>query len=333
MSAAELDGMPGGLQSNPELDRLRRLSEERAVAEAKRTGDSHAPSIPAGTTYDPHAMPSGDAVPAITVTAPGMTKGNASTPAPQPTKEDVAAYKSAIDALLKGWGGKESATLAYTLPGKSKSGAEGSRDGVQQAAASAPAVPQQRKRVLIAAGDGVFGMVFVGGNSDQQSPPIIVEALSGPIAHRKLTGSFQAPSNRNGPATDVVIRLTRMTTEDGRQVPIDAIVIAPDSMETAVASRVEPHTMQRIVLPMAAAFVQGLGQALAYSGSTTAVGPLGGFSAFRNFSPEQLIGIGAGSAAQSASQILRDQAPRGSTIFIDRGAEVGILFLSPLEVE
>jgi len=54
---------------------------------------------------------------------------------------------------------------------------------------------------------------------------------------------------------------------------VRGLAIAPDSMETAIASSIDEHYIERFALPAAAAFVSGLGQAIALSNSTTQLSP------------------------------------------------------------
>jgi len=59
--------------------------------------------------------------------------------------------------------------------------------------------------------------------------------------------------------------------------------MAPDSKETAIASDVDHHYVPRIVLPTLAAGIQGLGQALALSGSSVFSGPYGASQNYNTF--------------------------------------------------
>ncbi|WXH25887.1 hypothetical protein WDZ11_22880 (plasmid) [Roseomonas mucosa] len=87
---------------------------------------------------------------------------------------------------------------------------------------------------------------------------IVLQADSGPIAGARLIGSF----NRAGQSNRLVVRVTRVQYQ-GQTIQADGIVVAPDSMETAVATNVDQRMLERFVLPAAAAFIAGLGQAVA----------------------------------------------------------------------
>jgi len=150
----------------------------------------------------------------------------------------------------------------------------------------------------------------------------------GNISGLRMTGEFEQRGDR------LVVTMKSLTLQDGHSVPIDGLVVAPDSMETAVASSVDHHYAERFVLPVAAAFVAGLGQAIALSGSSFVGNQVtGGYGAsYQNFNAGKIIGIGAGAAGAQASQLLTAAAPRGSTVTLGSRVNVGVIFLSPLEV-
>lgn len=341
-----LDRKPGGMNSNLELERLRRLDAEQKARQAAEDGRSFTPRMAGGTGYEPGFTPPERLVTAERV-APFIDVAlPAATPVTEPRKEanndDIEAYRAAMSGLLASWRGKSPAGTTYTDdrnsgPANAGRGRAGTRDDFapSQAAGSAGATQtasasaQGRKRVLLPANTGVFGEVVMGGNTDQGNMPVIVQALSGPIVGMRMSGTFvgSQPS-----ACGLPVRLDKLTLLDGRQVPVDAYLVAPNDMNTCVASRVDPHTPERVIYPVLGAFAAGVGQALGASGSVISQGPYGGYSAFRNFNASQVLGIGAGAAGSAASQIFREQAPRGRTAYLDARDQVGIMFMAPVEV-
>jgi intracellular multiplication protein IcmE len=110
---------------------------------------------------------------------------------------------------------------------------------------------------------------------------------------------------------------------------VHGLAIAPDSMETAIASSVDEHYLERFALPAAAAFVSGLGQAIALSNSTTQLSPYGG--ALTSYGPlnfKQQAGIAAGAAAAQVGQTLQQETPKGPTVNLAANVGVGVIFLS-----
>ena len=119
------------------------------------------------------------------------------------------------------------------------------RQAARHAAERRPA-----SRVLIPAGRGVYARTVTAGSSDQGGP-VVVEALSGPIAGDRMIGGLERREDR------LVVSLKSLTLQDGRSVPIDALLVAPDSMETAVASSVDHHYIERFGLTGRRCFRRG----------------------------------------------------------------------------
>ncbi|TDH62376.1 hypothetical protein E2C06_12275 [Dankookia rubra] len=344
---ATIRGGLAGPNRTEEQERLRQLASSREGNAAQNQGQSYTPNMGGFATREPGDVgpqAGTDTVRLVEVAppaAPVAAAPAAAAAAPRvATEAEIKSKLDAVNALFASWRGKDSAQNIYedsngaTRPGQARMAGSITPAGSLMQTASPPprAVAQRPKRVLMEAGTGVYAVIVTGGNTDQGSPTIIAQALSGPIAGRRLLGSFTRQGSGNQPGALLGLRFKTITI-DGKPVAVDAFAVAPDTMDSAVASRVNPHTVERLVLPAAAAFVQGLGQALLSSGSTVAAGPYGGFSAFRQFSPEQILGIGAGAAGASAGQMLREQAPRERTIYIDAGAEIGLMFRTSLEVE
>jgi intracellular multiplication protein IcmE len=139
-----------------------------------------------------------------------------------------------------------------------------------------------------------------------------------------MTGTFERRGDR------LVVTLTSISLPDGSQKTIEALVIAPDSMETALASSVDQHYVARLALPVAAAFVAGLGQAIQQSNAVVAISPLGGYTAQNHLSFDQQLGVAAGAAGAQLNHLFLESAPKGPTVNLDAGVNVGVIFLKPL---
>ncbi len=357
--APKADALPGGRHSTPAYTDLAVAHDKELAARAAEVGQSSVASMPGSETATrvppvtadpPRPREAGVAPPlAATVAAPVAPRAmvlpvSASPPvmASQPAKPDenqTKMYSAAISSLLAGWGGKAQATDVILRPedGKATSdgpvnrGAVASSDGVQTAAAVQPIANARRlggrtsRQLLMPAGRGIYARTVLAASSDQGGP-VVIEALSGPIAGDRMTGTFEKRDER------LVVKLTSITLQDGTQQHIDALVIAPDSMETSVASSVDEHYVSRFMLPVAAAFVSGLGQAISQSNSTVVASPLGGATAFQRLNLGQELGVGAGVAGAQFGAILKDAAPKGPTVKLDANVNVGVVFLAPLVV-
>ena len=175
--------------------------------------------------------------------------------------------------------------------------------------------------LLIPAGRGVFAHPILAVNSDASSP-VVLQADSGPIAGDRMIGTFAKQQER------LVIHVSTII-HNGETIGVDGVVVAPDTMEAGVASNVDQHYLTRFLLPAAAAFVQGLGQAIATTSNTAAVlSPFGGATTTTHLNIDQQLGMAAGVAASQIGATLNQAAPRGPTVSLDANVAVGVMFLA-----
>ena len=256
--------------------------------------------------------------------------------APPRTPQEDAAFKASLDRMMAGWGGRSPRTEVI-LPPEDAGAAEGgipSGPGTPRRRVSGGADPQAtsptpaqvstsaaaRQRVLVPAGRGVYAHTILAANSDAQSP-VVLQADSGPIAGDRMIGTFSRERDR------LVIRVTKIIHQN-QDIGVDGVVVAPGSMEVGVASNVDQNYLSRFLLPAAAAFVQGLGQAIAQSNSTSVLGPLGSVTTQNQLNIDQQLGIAAGVAGAQIGAELQRSTPHGPTVTLDVGASVGVMFLS-----
>jgi intracellular multiplication protein IcmE len=353
-----VDPLPGGLHSTPEQDALARTAEEAHAKAALGQGVSYtpqmAPSVPVKGPI-PHAegpapeqtnpqRPRFVVRPASTPTRSPVvlpvafpTPVGEAQPAVQPVQATVvdpkaeAAYSKEIGDLFSQWGGRMPQT-DIVLPasdqdndGQGTSNMRGLAGNARTAPMATPAASRAADpgTILIPAGRGVFAHPVLAVNSDASSP-VVMQADSGPIAGDRMIGSFAKENKR------LVIHINTVI-HDGKSIGTDGVVIAPDTMEAAVASNVDEHYLERFILPAAAAFVQGLGQALATTSNTVAVlSPLGGATTSTHLNLNQQLGVAAGVSAGQIGNVLNQEAPKGPTVSLDANVAVGVMFLSPV---
>jgi intracellular multiplication protein IcmE len=242
-----------------------------------------------------------------------------------------AAYSKEIGDLFSQWGGRMPQTdvvLPASDQDKDGQGTSNTRGLASSARAAPTAVPAASRAadpgtILIPAGRGVFAHPVLAVNSDASSP-VVMQADSGPIAGDRMIGSFAKENKR------LIIHIITVI-HNGQSIGTDGVVIAPDTMEAAVASNVDEHYLERFILPAAAAFVEGLGQAIATTSNTTAVlSPLGGATTSTHLNLNQQLGVAAGVSAGQIGNVLNQEAPKGPTVSLDANVAVGVMFLSPV---
>ena len=358
----QIDALPGGLYSTPEQDALADRANTEAAAAAQRRGRSYTPPLAASAPLRAAApiaelpVAAGAAAPplqprfigkpariypAATPIAQSLiveaTPAVATSPAPQaiPVAQQVndaqqAEYDQQVKTLFHQWDGRPPKTDIVLEPGEAGQHVSGEdNNGDLPAATRSQRNSQPGPRgeqtdpgqVLIPAGRGIYAHPVLALSSDQASPAVF-QADSGPIAGDRMIGGFSRENNR------LIVRISTIIHQ-GQQIGASGLVIAPETMEASVASGVDQHYLARFVLPAAAAFIEGLGQAIATTSNTTAVlGPLGGATTSTNLNLNQQLGVAAGAAAANIGSTLNAAAPKGPTITLDANVSVGVMFLS-----
>ncbi|MEO8715022.1 MAG: DotG/IcmE/VirB10 family protein [Acetobacteraceae bacterium] len=354
-----VDALPGGLHSTPEQNALAFRADTTHAQAAATRGVSFtppiAPSVP-NVTADPRVEQAAQVVrippqphfvgrpapvyppaPVIPPARPAVvTQSVGITPPPRAIR--VADQRQTNDqqqpfdySLFDQWSARPPRTVVVLPP--SNTDANGADS---DAAVLAPQTAGRRTNenvrpvsqtatetghVLIPAGRGIYAHPVLALSSDQSSPAVF-QADSGPIAGDRMIGSFSRQNNR------LVIRISSVI-HNGEQISTEGVVIAPETMEASVASGVDQHYLTRFILPAAAAFVEGLGQALATTSNTAAVlSPFGGVATSTNLNFHQQLGVAAGAAAADIGSTLNQAAPKGPTISLDANVSVGVIFLA-----
>ena len=358
-----VDALPGGLHSTPEENALAQEADTAHARHALAQGTSYTPPMfpsapvvpappaaarpaPAVAPPAPHFVAHPAPSPIVRVAQPVFPPQVPPAPAPSPPlpaatpsqsvgvtadPHVVAAYSKDIGNLFSQWDGRAPQTDVVLPPAapasaSSRGQAQLVSAAAQTASAKSPAtaassLTQDSGTVLIPAGRGVYAHPILALSSDQTSP-VVLQADSGPIAGDRMIGSFERQNDR------LVIHISSIIHQ-GQTIGCDGVVVAPDTMQAAVATGVNEHFLTRIVLPAAAAFVEGLGQALATTSNTVSVlSPLGGATTATNLNFRQQLGVAAGVAAGQVANVLNQEAPKGPTVTLEANVGVGVMFLS-----
>jgi intracellular multiplication protein IcmE len=354
--------LPGGLNSNPEQAALALQTAQERAQSAAASGQSYTPPLNASSTLlapvvdDQSLADDGTsttkngprvAKPAPPVRVPAeplqlhtsATGGVAESASPRniqkaslpddpPTPQAVHA---AIENVLKGWGGQVPRTdiVIPATASEDETPVAGKAQSAHRDATPPPgkedgAENHETGKLLVPTGRYVFAHTILSVNSDTGGP-IVMEADSGPIRGDRMIASF----TKNG-YDRLVVRVTAVI-HHGHELEANGLAIAPDSLETSVASSVDEHFLQRFALPAAAAFVQGLGQAISTSNTTSTVSPLtGSVVGQTKLNLGQQLGVAAGTSAQQVGSALAQEAPKGPTINLAANVNLGVMFLANL---
>ena len=336
----KLTDLPGAAASDAQLRRLAMEDAQNRARLAEQQRQSYlpsmrtAPAVPTARLPDP-VVPAKPAAP-----APAYTSNPISvTPAPAPNtqaarqltpeeKQADLAYAALMGTLIVGMAPKASAMGIDETPemitkkreemrkeSEAREGAYRTAQGSTSAAAGAA-----RGRVLMPALRWSMAQTVVATDTDGNGGDVIVEMKSGPLNGARLSGKAQ----RRGEL--MAVSLTRLEWQ-GKPLAVDAVLISPETRETAVASSVEHHYGARLLYPSLAAVASGAGQAIALSGSSQASSAFGTASTYKNLNTGEIIGVGVGAAGNNLQQVLNEMAPRGPTVKLDAGVPVGVMFL------
>lgn len=178
--------------------------------------------------------------------------------------------------------------------------------------------------ILYPAGRIAYGQILTEANSDVPGP-VLAEVASGPLRGSRILGTFSKEKELLTVEFDTVV-------VDGISYSIDAVMIDPATTLPALATDVDHHYLKRIALPMAAAFVEGMANAISESGRTT-ITVEGDTVAEEeeDASSDQEVSAGVEEAGKELREILDEQADEIEvTVRIEAGTPIGILFLEPV---
>ena len=149
--------------------------------------------------------------------------------------------------------------------------------------------------------------------------------MSGPLAGSRILGSFEEEHE--------LLTLTFETiVYNGESFDIDAVALDPDTTLPGLVSEVDHRYLKRIVLPMAAAFVEGAASAISESGRTTIT--IEGEQVAEETEETdtgQEIATGVEEAGQELREILDEMADDTEVMVrVAAGTPMGILFLEPV---
>ncbi len=339
----KLTDLPGAAVSDAQLRRLAMEDAQNRARLAEQQRQSYLPSmktaaaVPTTRLPDP-VVPAKPAAP-----APGYTSNPISTVTPAPAsntqparqltpeeKQGDLAYAALIGTLIAGMAPKASAMGIDETPdmiAKKREELKKESDAREASYRTAQGVPATgagaaRSQVLMPALRWSMAQTIVATETgpDGNGGQVIVEMTGGPLNHARLLGTAQRRGDLMG------VSLTQLNWQ-GRTLPVDAVLVSPETRETAVASSVDHHYGARLLYPSLAAVASGAGQAIALSGSSQATSAFGTAGIYKNLNTGEIIGVGVGAAGNNLQQVLNEMAPKGPTVKLDAGVPVGVMFL------
>jgi intracellular multiplication protein IcmE len=189
-------------------------------------------------------------------------------------------------------------------------------------AANAPGANKIEEKPLIPAGTVNYAQLLVEANSDVPAP-ILAQIVSGPLSGARAIGSFQVANGYN----DYLVLTFTLADLHGKDYRIQALALDPDTTLAGMATEVDQRYFTRLILPAAAAFLEGFGSALSTTSSTTSTN--GTTTIVSQTGPGITQGVAEGSsqAANTAAQFFQEQANVTKPLIrIAAGTPMGLFF-------
>jgi len=335
----KLTDLPGAAASDAQLRRLAMEDAQNRARLAEQQRQSYLPSMKTAAAVPTTRLPDPVAPAKPAAPAPAYTSNPISVVTPAPAsntqaarqltpeeKQGDLAYAALMGTLIAGMAPKASAMGIDETPDMIAKRREelrkesGASYRTAQGSGSLAASGAARDQVLMPALRWSMAETVVATDTDGNGGDVIVEMKGGPLNHARLSGKAQ----RRGEL--MAVSLTRLEWQ-GKPLAVDAVLVSPETRETAVASSVDHHYGARLLYPSLAAVASGAGQAIALSGSSQATSAFGTASTYKNLNTGEIIGVGVGAAGNNLQQVLNEMAPKGPTVKLDAGVPVGVMFL------
>ena len=186
-----------------------------------------------------------------------------------------------------------------------------------------------QQEILIPAGEIEYAQLMVEANSDVPGP-VLALLVSGPLSGSKLLGTFTVVDDYLTISFETIV-------VDGESYSISAVALDPSTTLPGMATEVDHRYFKKIVLPAAAAFIEGFAEAVSETEETTITIDTGSdTTTSTNGEPttEEEVANGIEEAGQEISEILEEMADETETLVkIHAGTPIGVLFTEPVVQE
>lgn len=181
------------------------------------------------------------------------------------------------------------------------------------------------QEIIIPAGEIIYGQLLTMARSDV-STPVLAQLASGPLRGARAIGSFQRSEGNF-----LVLSFNRVVV-DGIDYPISAVAVDPATTGGGLATEVDYHWFTRVILPGAAAFIEGLADAYAQRENTVTVSGDTVIQETPELNASGRLATGIASSSRAIGEIFQDEAreKRRPTVIVGAGTPIGIFFTEPL---
>lgn len=187
---------------------------------------------------------------------------------------------------------------------------------------------QPTAEVVVPAGTIEYAQLITEANTDAPGP-VLAEIASGPLQGSRIIGSFSSTDQ------DYLTLNFSTVVVNGISQSVSAVALDPNTTLPGMVTDIDKRYFKRVVLPAAAAFVEGLTSAIAESGRTTVtISGAAGTTTTQttgNTDNDQEVASGIEKAGETLSDIFDEEADRTRVMLkIASGTPIGILFMQPV---
>lgn len=353
-SAPDLDVNPGSSDSKSYNDLQRKANEQKA-AEAQKAGQTTLPVLVNNNTDNKNdafddlnpanVKPIKEEKPVIDTTPPAPVQAapvqqqqqvvyvpqNNNQQKPEDRSNQRQAVEKQLNNYLLQWGShtsKQEYDLTGKKPEEELNGKNGSETALTNVSASNNAqnsngASNKKGPAFVRAGTVVPGVMITAINSDNPGP-VLAQIVTGPLKGARLIGQMRSSD------TAVVIQFNQLSIPGAKQTfQINAFAVDQQTARTAMATDVDNHYFLRYGLGLAAAFVEGYGDAVQNAGSTTTTNAFGGTTTIMgDMTHKQIAESAMGKVGSKLGKELDKETNRAPTVTVDSGTPLGLLFMS-----
>jgi len=233
------------------------------------------------------------------------------------------AMQKQMQQLMAGWeprGIKQVKGAGEDEGNNNKSALSGTGTGTSNPASTPAAAPTPTK-ILVPAGTVSYAQLLTEANSDVPGP-ILAQILSGPLSGARAVGKFEVMN-------DYLVLRFKLADLRKADYQIDALALDPDTTLGGMATEVDERYFTRVLLPAAAGFMQGLGQALSQGNQTVTTNGETTIITQSSKGLQQGMFQGAAQAGQTMSQFFQNQANQTKPLVrVAAGTPMGLFFVS-----
>lgn len=247
--------------------------------------------------------------------------------------EDI--YKKEIEELMTSWKDKEEKEDLMSTEHNYYDNSNAQASNLKGGAQSDYGYDQIRKDenakdgpVFVRSTTIVPGEIMTAINTDEPGP-VLAQITVGPLKGARLLGEVtQAPTDVASNIQKATIQFSKIQLPNGdKEYAIDVYAIDLKTSRTALASSVDNHYFRRYGLGLAAAFIEGLGEAYSRVGTSITTNA-NSVVASTNPSTKEINRSALGKMGRKLSSEIEKISNVPATIYVNSGTPVGLLFMA-----